>query len=85
MCGYQEGYDSLIDEKSINKKKEALKRNLIIVKKDDKISVLPKVKTSCPKCSHNEAETWQTQIRSSDEPATHFFRCVKCKHTWRQG
>ncbi len=75
----------LLDEKSIKKKKEALERNLIIVKKDDKISILPKVKEICPKCDHNEAETWQTQMRSSDEPSTHFFRCIECKHTWRQG
>ena len=73
------------DEKIIEKKKEALKRNLIIVKEEDKISVLPKVRISCPKCDHYEAETWQIQMRSSDEPSTHFFKCVKCKKTWRQG
>jgi DNA-directed RNA polymerase subunit M len=75
----------LINEKSVKKKREALERNLIIVKEDDRISVLPKVKEICPKCDHNEAETWQIQMRSSDEPSTHFFRCIKCKHTWRQG
>jgi len=75
----------LLDEKSVKKKKEALERNLIIVKKEDRISVLLKVKNNCPKCGHKEAETWQIQMRSSDEPATHFFRCIKCKHTWRQG
>jgi DNA-directed RNA polymerase subunit M len=85
MCGYQEGNEVTLDEKSIKKKKEALERNLIIVKEDDKISVLPKVNETCPKCSFTEAETWNVQIRSSDEPATHFFRCLKCKHTWRQG
>ncbi len=74
----------LIDEKSVRKKKEALEKNLIIVKQDDKISVLPKVKEICPKCDHNEAETWQMQMRSADEPSTHFFRCLKCKFTWRE-
>ena len=38
----------------------------------------------CPKCGHKEAETWQRQIRGADEPMTHFFRCVKCKYTWRE-
>jgi DNA-directed RNA polymerase subunit M len=75
----------LRDEKRIEKKKEALGRNLIIVKKDDKISIYPRVKETCSKCGHNEAETWQIQMRSSDEPSTHFFKCVKCKHSWRQG
>lgn len=73
-----------IDEKNINKKKEALEGNLIIVKQEDKISVLPKVKEICPKCNNNEAETWQMQMRSADEPSTHFFRCLKCKFTWRE-
>ena len=74
----------LLDERGIKKKKEALEKNLIIVKKDDKISVLPKVKEICPKCDHNKAETWQIQMRSADEPSTHFFRCLKCKFTWRE-
>ncbi|MFX1428047.1 MAG: hypothetical protein ACFFBE_16460 [Promethearchaeota archaeon] len=42
------------------------------------------MKNICPKCQHKEAETWQIQIRSSDEPSTHFFRCVKCKYSWRE-
>jgi DNA-directed RNA polymerase subunit M len=75
----------LLDEKSIEKKKEALEKNLIIVRENDKISVFPKVKTICPKCGHYEAETWQIQMRSSDEPSTHFFKCTNCKKSWRQG
>ncbi|MHA2127645.1 MAG: hypothetical protein ACW99E_20280 [Promethearchaeota archaeon] len=38
----------------------------------------------CPKCKNKLAETWQTQMRSADEPSTHFFRCTQCKHTWRE-
>jgi DNA-directed RNA polymerase subunit M len=83
-CGYQEGTEVLLDEKTVKEKGKALEKNLIIVKKDDKISVLPKVKEICPKCNHNEAETWQQQMRSADEPSTHFFRCLKCKFTWRE-
>ena len=83
-CGYQEDTEVLLDEKSVKEKTEALERNLIIVKTDDKISVLLKVKEICPKCNHNEAETWQMQTRSADEPSTHFFRCLKCKYTWRE-
>jgi DNA-directed RNA polymerase subunit M len=84
-CGYQEILSSSIDQKTIEKKKDAFKKNLIIVSEEDKISVHPIVKKVCPKCQNLEAETWQIQIRSSDEPSTHFFRCIKCKHTWRQG
>ncbi|MFX1287916.1 MAG: transcription factor S, partial [Promethearchaeota archaeon] len=24
------------------------------------------------------------QTRSADEPSTSFFRCLECKHTWRE-
>ena len=84
MCGHQEVIEVFLDDKEVQKKKDALEKNLIIVKKEDKISVLPKVKEICPKCDNNEAETWQMQMRSADEPSTHFFRCLKCKFTWRE-
>jgi DNA-directed RNA polymerase subunit M len=83
-CGYQEILETNLDQDLVEKKKQALKENLVIVSEEDKISILPKVKKICPKCGHKEAETWYTQIRSSDEPSTHFFKCVKCKHTWRE-
>ncbi|GAI80517.1 unnamed protein product, partial [marine sediment metagenome] len=69
---------------TINRKKEALEKNLIIVSEEDKITVHLKVKQDCPKCGHREAEAWQEQTRSADEPSTSFFRCVKCKYTWRE-
>jgi len=85
-CGYQEKMEkdgNILDNSIINKKK-ALENNLIVVSQDDKISVHPKVKKLCPKCGHIEAEAWQEQTRSGDEPSTSFFRCVKCKFTWRE-
>ena len=83
-CGYQENLDAAIDHESIQKKKEALEKNLIIVSEEDKITVHLKVKHDCPKCGHREAEAWQEQTRSADEPSTSFFRCFKCKYTWRE-
>jgi DNA-directed RNA polymerase subunit M len=38
----------------------------------------------CPKCGHKGAYHWEIQTRASDEPATRFFRCAKCRHTWRE-
>ena len=85
-CGYQR--ELLLDEDErnevIKRKKEDLKNNLIVVSEEDKISVHPKVVKTCPKCKHNEAEAWQEQTRSADEPSTSFFRCTKCKYTWRE-
>ena len=51
---------------------------------EEEVRTLPKVKALCPKCGHNEAYYWELQTRSADEPATRFFKCVKCGHTWRE-
>ncbi len=83
-CGYQKPLEKDIEkiEQNIQRKSKALEKNLVIVSED--ISVYPKTSKFCPKCDHKEAETWQIQIRGADEPMTHFFRCVKCKYTWRE-
>ncbi|MHA1804816.1 MAG: transcription factor S [Promethearchaeota archaeon] len=85
-CGYKieakEDKENL--KKRVQRKKESLEKNLIIVTQEDKISIHPKVIRTCPKCGHEEAETWQEQTRSADEPSTHFFRCLKCRYTWRE-
>lgn len=85
-CGYEKEPYPNNDEvdKRIQKKKDALEKNLIIITEKDKISVYPQVKKICPKCNNKKAETWQQQMRSADEPSTHFFRCTQCKHTWRE-
>jgi DNA-directed RNA polymerase subunit M len=85
-CGFQKPLTEDKEElkKKIQKKKEKLEQNLVIVNPDDKIAVNLTVNRICPKCKHNEAETWQEQTRSADEPSTTFFRCLKCKHTWRE-
>lgn len=85
-CGYKKEVEEDDDERKnkIQKKQEALEENLIIVSEEDKISVHPKVNRDCSKCGHNEAEAWQEQTRSADEPSTSFFRCLKCKFTWRE-
>lgn len=44
---------------------------------------LPTARQKCPKCKAMKAYYWVIQTRSADEPATKFFRCVKCNHTWR--
>lgn len=46
-------------------------------------AALPAVKIDCEKCGYGEAVWWMMQTRSADEPTTQFYRCIKCKHTWR--
>ena len=85
-CGYQKESetDDIKRERRIQEKKDALEKNLLIISDEDKITVNPITRKDCPKCGHIEAETWQVQIRSSDEPSTHFFKCIECKYTWRE-
>lgn len=42
---------------------------------------------ACPKqgCESSRAAFIEVQIRSADEPATLFYRCVGCGHMWRDG
>ena len=46
--------------------------------------VFPIINAICSKCPNKEAYFWTSQTRSGDEAETRFFRCTKCKHTWRE-
>ena len=85
-CGFQKELKLSTEEinKNVRLKKKALDKNLIVVTPEDKISVHPIVTKYCPKCNNKKAEAWQEQTRSADEPSTSFFRCLECKHTWRE-
>lgn len=45
---------------------------------------LPVTEQECQKCGNSQAYHWEVQTRAGDEPATRFFKCTKCKHTWRE-
>jgi DNA-directed RNA polymerase subunit M len=85
-CGYHQDIvpNDVEVQNNIQKKNDALKNNLIVVSEDDKISIHPIVSKDCPKCKNDKVEAWQEQTRSADEPSTSFFRCTKCKHTFRE-
>lgn len=57
-------------------------KGVIVIEKDT--TLLPLTDKACPKCEHNRAYWWMQQTRSADEPPTQFFKCYKCKHTWRE-
>ena len=77
-CHAEFSEDLSFDQKS-DKKKMTMSSGKV---KD--FETLPKTKAECPKCGNNEAFFWFVQTRASDEPPTKFFRCVKCRHTWRE-
>lgn len=76
---------------------ESAKGNKLIIKEEvkQKVSIpvfdvektkgkLSTIEADCHKCGGKEALWWIQQTRSGDEPATRFFKCVKCNHTWRE-
>lgn len=67
---------------TVSQKLEKTPRDKIIVVEDDSIP-MPVTRASCPKCNNNDAYYWTVQTRRGDEGATEFYRCTKCKHTWR--
>lgn len=52
--------------------------------KDKDTDVFPVINNTCPKCGHREAYFWTAQTRAGDEAETRFFKCTKCKQTWRE-
>ena len=63
--------------KSVKKKEETV---VIENNKPD----LPETDVRCEKCGNMRAFWWLIQTRSADEPPTQFYKCTKCKHTWRE-
>lgn len=51
---------------------------------DKDTDVFPVTNAVCEKCKNKEAYFWTSQTRAGDEAETKFFRCTKCKHTWRE-
>jgi transcription factor S len=60
------------------------KRQEVGVIKDKDTDIFPVINSVCPKCGNKEAYFWTAQTRAGDEAETKFFRCTKCKHTWRE-
>lgn len=80
-CGYTEGQEvkntkKVVDEQTPNKEFNVFEEN-------EGDESLPTIKIECEKCGNGEAVWWMLQTRSADEPTTQFYRCIKCRHTWR--
>lgn len=61
----------------------AKKPEIGVIRNED-TDVFPVTNENCPKCPNKEAYFWTSQTRAGDEAETKFFRCTKCKHTWRE-
>jgi len=76
-CGYVQQEGKIIEKRKKEKKIEVMDSSI-----DNKH--LPEISADCSQCKNNKAYFWTIQTRSSDEPETKFFKCTKCKNTWRE-
>ena len=79
-CGYVEGETS-VPQKKVEEEKSTEPFN--VFEENEGEEALPTIKIECESCGHDEAVWWMLQTRSADEPTTQFYRCVKCRNTWR--
>jgi DNA-directed RNA polymerase subunit M len=75
-CSYKESAESV----EIKEKREK-EKDVEVVEQD--VEAMPIVEIECPECGNDEAYFWTQQTRAGDEPETKFYKCTKCKHTWR--
>lgn len=60
------------------------KKETVVINEREEMKKMSTIEAECPKCGHNRAVWWLVQTRGVDEPATRFFRCAKCRYTWRE-
>ena len=80
-CGYIEGEKTTQTKKITNEEEPDF--SLLAFEGNEGEDSNPTIKIECESCGHDEAVWWMFQTRSADEPTTRFYRCQKCKYTWR--
>jgi len=80
-CGYAEGQEVKETKKITNEEEPDF--SLLAFEGNEGEESYSTIKMDCAKCGHDEAVWWMFQTRSADEPTTRFYRCSKCKYTWR--
>jgi len=76
-CGYRE----IAESAEIKEKRKSKEIEIEVVHESHE--TMPTVEIICPKCGNDKAYFFTQQTRAGDEPETKFYRCAKCKHTWR--
>lgn len=75
-CGYKGEIENAVITEKVEKQKE--------IEVVEERTTHPVVEAECPKCGNDKAEYWTSQTRAADEAETRFFKCTKCRHTWRE-
>jgi DNA-directed RNA polymerase subunit M len=79
-CGYVDGGTPTQQKKVIQ---EESTEPFNVFEENEGEESLPTIKIECESCGNDEAVWWMLQTRSADEPTTQFYRCTKCRYTWR--
>jgi DNA-directed RNA polymerase subunit M len=80
-CGHIQDIENHEKMKRTRKRSE---KEITIVEDDGLVPTLPTTTVRCPECGNMTAEWWLRQLRSADESEVRFFRCTKCRYTWRE-
>jgi len=80
-CNYTEGGPKEKKKSDVQEEES----DFLVVGENEGKEVLSTIEIDCENkdCDSREAVWWMLQTRSADEPTTQFFRCTKCKTTWR--
>ena len=79
------GFEKPIANENRVKPKRVLEDDLKEVPVFEDLDTMPVDDTVlCPKCGNKGAYWHLRQTRAADEATTRFYRCTKCKHTWRE-
>jgi DNA-directed RNA polymerase subunit M len=79
------GFDKPIDGSETAKATTKLEEDLNDVPVFEDLDTMPiDDNVMCPKCGNIGAYWHLRQTRAADEATTRFYRCTKCKHTWRE-
>lgn len=78
-CGHTAGGEKV----TITEQVKHTGKEVQVIEKETN-DALPLVDQKCKKCGHPRSYHWELQTRSADEPATRFYKCEKCKYTWRE-
>lgn len=78
-CGHKSKKKAKIESSEKIQSKEQIE----VVTESAENSSYPIVEMKCVKCKNPKSYFWTLQTRAGDESETKFYKCVKCKHTWR--
>jgi DNA-directed RNA polymerase subunit M len=78
-CGYR-----LKKKPKIEASEKAGQKEVVEVIKEGADNTYPIIDMECPQCKNKKSYFWTMQTRAGDESETKFYKCTKCKYTWRK-